>query len=81
MYTRNELVEEAVRQMAIALADHERERLATAATTIEPITAWLEAQLGHTPTAATVAAAAGLDVEDVVELRLAPKPVRLAAAA
>jgi hypothetical protein len=81
MYTRNELVEETVRQMALALDAHQRERVAAAAPSIPPMTAWLEKQLGHAPSAATLAAAVGLDVEDILDLRLAPKPVTLAAAA
>lgn len=81
MYTRSELVEEAVREMALALAAHERERLAAVAQALEPTIAWLEDQLEHSPTAATVAATLGVEIEDVLDIRLAPKLECLAVAA
>jgi hypothetical protein len=69
MYVRNALVEEAARQMATELAAYDRERLAAAAGNIDGTISWLAAELGHTPTARTVAAASGLDVEDILDLR------------
>ena len=78
MYTRNPLVEEAIRQMASELRAYERDRLAAAAKTLDSTVAWLEAQLGHSPTAATVAAALGITVEELLDLRSAPPQPHLA---
>ena len=71
MYARNEVVEATIREMARDLRDHEEQRVAAAAATLDATIAWLEAQLGHSPTARTVAAAAGISVEDVLDARLA----------
>ena len=70
MYTRNALVEQAIRQMARELHAYDQERRAAASKTLDSTVAWLELRLGHSPTPATVAAAAGISVEDLLDERL-----------
>ena len=74
MYVRNEVVESAIREMARDLRDYDEQRLAAAAETLEATIGWLEAQLGHSPTAATVAAAAGIAIEELLDLRPPARP-------
>ena len=71
MYARNEVVEAAIREMARDLRVYEEERVAAAMGMLDATIAWLEARLGHSPSARTVAAATGISVEDVLDARLA----------
>jgi DNA-directed RNA polymerase specialized sigma subunit len=74
MYAHNEVVESAIREMARELRAFDEQRLAAAAEMLEATIGWLEAELGHSPTAATVAAAVGIGIEELLDLRPPSRP-------
>ena len=71
---RHGLVAEAIRQMARDLRDYERERVGDVEETLDRTIVALTNRLGRSPTAAEVADAAGLEVEDVIDARLRRMP-------
>lgn len=64
---RDDLVAEAIRQMARELRDYDAERVAGIDKALDRTVAWLSNHLGRCPTAYEVADAAGVSAEEVVE--------------
>jgi hypothetical protein len=66
----DDLVAEAIRQMARELGEYDAERVARIDETLDRIIDGLAGQLGRCPTAYEVAAVAGVTMEEVVDARM-----------